>query len=594
MTDTIRCLGRPSEEGTPHVRRESIAAAAALVADPGHPVVDDEWLAESQRQPTALAEALQAWLGGSGVPCKSVPGQRYDLYHDWVVRHLGRGHTAFRWYDHRLERDGGWSSLSYDELDQRCAVRAAAWTSQGVVPGAIVCVMLPFGVEAVVSLLAGLRVGACVSLLEPQGPAYVLRRLQALAPQHVASEPFYAPWLGAQAELLLAPDGLGAVMGAVSHTYAATDPCALLFSPLRRPPSLPVPLTASQAQLGALRDGTLTMALRAGDGLAAPGLHREQHQPALLFASLAAGAELVHVPADAARRDPTLLDAFPLRTLGLDAATCEALLRVRGRPAHRWQHVFHDPEEPTDWEAWRELVETRGLRDTAMSSVVIEAASGGALLASPRRPGAQHLAALMNVLPAAGQPWTLLDFTRTGQRTVADAGVFAPLAGEPGKEAPVEPLYIALGRRRREYLYGGTIEPRRSGRVYPAEEVLAALEDCPFLHGASVVGVPAGGATLAWRFVLLGFCGHEPAARFAALREPRCDELQRMLATRLGEALLPDAIELFPLLPRAPAGVVDHAWCQLQYTSGTLFAKARTPVFGRLTALRELATTTTK
>lgn len=593
MTDTIQHLGRPSDREDPRVLGESIAAAAALVADPQRPAVDGEWLEESQRQPQALAEALQAWLGGSGVPCKSVPGERYDLYHDWVVRHLRRGRTAFRWYDHLHERDDGWSSLSYDELDQRCAVRAATWTSQGVVPGAVVCVMLPFGVEAVVSLLTALRVGACVSLLEPHGPAYVARRLQALAPQHVASEPFYAPWLGAQAKLLLPPDGLEAIVGAVSHTYAATDPCALLFSPLRRPPELPVPLPASQAQLGALRDGTLTLALRAGDCLAAPGLHREQHQPALLFASLAAGAAFVHVPADAARRDPTLLDAFGLRTLGLDVATCEAILRVRGGPAHRWQHVFRNPEEPTDWQAWRELVETRGLEETAMSNVVIEAASGGALLSSPRRTGKQQLAALMDVLPAAGQPWALLDFTRTGQRSVADAGVFAPLGGEPGKEAPVEPLHIALGRRRDAYLYGGTIEPRRSGRVYPAEEVLAALEDCPFLHGASVVGVPAGGATLAWRFVLLGFCGHEPEARFAALRQARCDELQRMLATRLGEALRPDAIELFPLLPRAPAGVVDHAWCQLQYTSGTLFAKARTPVFRRITELRQLATSTT-
>jgi hypothetical protein len=574
------------------VRREPIAAAAALESDPARPV-DCEWLEESWRGPDAFVEALQAWLAGpSVVSFKSVPGVRYDLYHDWVMRHLRSGATALRWYDRRSERDGGWSSLSYAELDQRCALRAAAWTRQGVVPGAVVCVMLPFGAEAVVSLLAGLRLGACVSLLEPLGPAYVSRRLLALAPQHVASEPFYEPWLGALAGVLLGPDGLepGASVG--SHTYAAADPCALPFSPLRRPPEVPVPLPASLAYLGALRDGVITLALRAGDCIAAPGLHREQHQPALLFAALAAGATFVHIPADDVLRDPGLLDAVSLASVGLDAATCEARLRVGGGAVHRWRHVFRNPEEPTDWEAWRELVETRGLRDTAMSNVVFESASGGALLASPRRLGTRQLAALMSVVPAAGRAWALLDFSGTGQLSVGDSGVFAPMTGEPGKEKPDQPQYMALGRRRGgEYLYGGTVEPRRSGRVYPIDEVVAALEDCPFLLGAGVASVPAGGSTLAWRFVLLGFCGHEPDTRFDALREPRCDELRRMLTTRLGEALLPDAIELFPLLPRLADGAVDQAWCQLQYTTGTLFSKAKTPVFRRVAELRRQAVT---
>lgn len=573
------------------MRQESIAAAAALEARPDQPV-DHEELEESWQRPDALVEALQTWLGGpANVAFKSVPGSRYDLYHDWVTRHARGDGPAFRWYDRRSAQDGGWSSLSYGELDQRCALRAAAWRKQGVEPGAVVCVMLPFGVEAVVSLLTGLRVGACVSLLEASGPAYVARRLEALAPQHIASEPFYTPWLGALAELLLDPDGLEPQRDAASHTYTATDACALSFSPLRRPPQVPVPLAAGVAYLGALRDGTLTLALRAGDSLAAPGLHREQHQPGLLFAALAAGATFVHVPAEDARRDPSLLDATALHCVGLDAATCEARLRVPGGTKHAWKHVFRNPEEPTDWEAWRELVETRGLKETAMSNVVFESASGGALLSSPRRPGSKHLAALMSVVPAAGRPWMLLDFTGTGQPSVADAGVYAPAEGEPGKEAPIEPQHIALGRRRGgEYLYGGTVEPRRSGRVYPVEEVLAALEDCPFLCGASVVTVPSGGATLAWRFVLLGFCGHETDARFDALREPRREELQRMLATRLTEALLPDRIELFPLLPRMLEDAVDHAWCQAQYTTGTLFSKARTPVFRRLTELRQLTT----
>ncbi|MEX1363200.1 MAG: long-chain fatty acid--CoA ligase, partial [Nannocystaceae bacterium] len=467
---------------------------------------------------------------------------------------------------------------------------------QGVEPGAVVLVMRELSAQAVVSLLAGLRLGACVSLLEPRGPAYVARRLEAAAPQHICSAPFHDPWLGAMAELRLSPEGIETPLATSSHTYAPDEPCALLFSPLRNPPELPIPLTAARAHLGALRDGTITLALRPGDALAAPGLHREQHQPAMLLSTLCAGATFVHVPAQDVRDDPSLLDAFALRTLGLDTTTCEALLARGGGGSHRWEHVLRNPEEPTDWQAWSELIESRGLSKTAMSNVVFEAASGGALLASPRRPGREHLAALMNVVPAAGQPWTLLDFTQTGQSSPGEAGVYAPAEPAPPEELPpepatIEPVYIVLGRRRGgEYLYGGTLQPRRSGRVYPTDEVLAALQDCPFLYDASIVAMPAGGATLAQLFVLLGFCGHEPDGRFASLATARKGELMRMLATRLGPDLLPDRIELFPLLPRVSDEHVDHAWCHTQYQTGTLYAKARTPSFARMTELRQLTT----
>ena len=585
------------------VKAESIAAAAALQVPDGEPLVDLDWLEDGWRQPDALAAALQQWLAGPSTgPFKSVPGARYDLYNDWVGRHLHKDRVALRSHDHRKARDDRWSSLSYDELDRRCGLRAASWARQGVQPGAVLVVMRMLGAEALVSLLAGLRLGACISHLEPLGPAYVAPRLEALGAQHICSAAFHDPWLGESAELRLEPEGIETPM-ASSHTYAADEPCALLFSPLRRPPALPVPLPAAQAHLGALRDGTVTLALRPGDAVAAPGLHRQQHQPGLLLSTLCAGATFVHLSHDDVRRDPSLLDAYPLRTLGLDASTCEALLDARGARSHPWEHVVHNPEEPTDWEAWRELIETQGLSKTAMSTVVFEAASGGAVLTSPRRPGTDHLAALMNVIPAPGRPWTLLDFTRTGQSCPGDAGVYAPaeppppLDGEtepettPAEPAPIEPIYIALGRRRGgEYLYGGTLDPRRSGRVFPTDEVLAALEDCPFLDGASMVVVPSGGATLAQRFVLLGFCGHQSPERFRALGAARRDELERMLATRLGPDFLPDRIELFPLLPRKSDGAVDHAWCQAQYRSGSLYAKARTPLFLRTTELRQLTT----
>lgn len=573
------------------MQHDDITAAFALVASTKGRRADLRWLSRSHRAPARFFAQLHEALTNIAEPGpKSAPGQRFDLYHDLVVRHVGTGRAALRVYDERAPADLRWQTLSFDELHTRCTLRAAAWATQGVGPGAHVCVALPFGIEFVVSLLTGVRLGACVSLLEPEGPDYLALRLAALAPEYIATEAFYEVRLGDHGAQLLTIDGPAARPLAGSHAYLPGESCCTLLSPLRQARPEPLTLTCDAAYLGALRDGAVTLALRPGDQLAAPGFHTLQHQPALLFAALIMGATFVHISETALVSDPTLLDAFSLRSVGITVAVRDALMERPPRRRPSWAHVFKNPEEPTEWEAWREFVELLDLRDTPMSTVLIEAASGGSLLVSPRRPGHEWLAELMNVSPAAGRAWTLLDFTGSGQPAVADVGVFAPVEGveQGGDEGkPVEPVYIALGRRRGdEYLYGGTIEPRRCGRVYPSDEVLATLADCPFLQAASVVAVTAGGPTVAQRFVLLGFTGDEPQARFAKLKPLRIAELTRVLETRLASEFLPDHFELFPCYARTQAGLVDHEWCRIQYLSGTLFRKIRLPVFSRLTALR--------
>lgn len=225
-----------------------------------------------------------------------------------------------------------------------------------------------------------------------------------------------------------------------------------------------------------------------------------------------------------------------------------------------------------------------------MSNVLLEAAAGGTLLCSPRRTGKQLLTKLMSVTPAPGRAWCLQDFSGSGQLSVGEVGVFTPLlevrqAGDEGKPDTLQ--HVVLARRRGlEYLYGGTTEPRRSGRVIPTDEWLEALADCPFLRGASAVTLPAGGGTLEYRFVLLGFCGAEPRGQFESLRAARSDELLRVLSGRLIPALLPDRVELFPGFARMAKDQVDHGWCQTQYSTGALTRKLEYPLFQRLDGLR--------
>jgi len=331
------------------------------------------------------------------------------------------------------------------------------------------------------------------------------------------------------------------------------------------------------------RDRSLTVA-RLFVGPLTPPSH-----PALLFAAWILGAAYSHISERDAVRDPALLDVTPVRTMGLTPRVRDAYLEARRGHRPPWAHVVRNPEEPCDWEAWRALLEGCDLGEVPISNLVMDAAAAGALLSSARRPGKHFLAHLQGVVPAPGRPWQLLDFTRSGQPATADAGVYARVAAGK-KPKPIEPQYLVLARRGAEYLYGGTLEPRRCGRVFPVDEVLAACTRAALLEGAAVVPVVSGVAASEARFVLVGFTGDEPSAAFDAARQARCAELRRLVAAALGAELVPDRIELFPLYARRIDskidGKVDLEWSGAQYLGGLLFRKARAPIFQRLVALR--------
>lgn len=550
----------------------------------GRAVLD--WLAGSQQEVARFLAALETQARELGVaPAKRSPSAGVDLYHDLVTRHLGRGWTALHCYTRAaLSGVGRWEDLTFEDLHTRCTHRAAWWAAQDIGPGSSICVVFPVGVEFAVSLLAALQLGAAVSWLDPHGPDFVIKRLTALAPEHIATSTFLAGQLGELAELVIAPDALAPLSEAYSHTYDSDEPCLQVCSPLHGPGTA-VPLAAQAIYAGALRDGLTCLALRPGDRFAAPGFHAMQHHPALLFAAWIVGAAYVHIDEADAVREPALVD-IPLRTMGVSPRVRDAYLQARRGHRPPWAHVVRNPEEPCDWEAWRDFLEGCDLGDTPVANLVVDAASAGALLASPRRPGTHALVYLQSVVPAPGRPWRLIDFTRSGQSAAADAGVYAPVNNDDDKPAPIDPQYVVIARRGNEWLYGGTLEPRRCGRIYPVDDVVAVAGRADFLDGAAVAAVISGGSASAARFVLIGFTGDESAAVFDAARERRCSELGARIAGALGDDAVPDAVALFPLYARRTKGAIDATWAQGQYLSGMLFRKADSPVFRRLTALR--------
>ncbi|MFO0580121.1 MAG: hypothetical protein U1A78_39615 [Polyangia bacterium] len=532
---------------------------------------DTAWLRRSLAEPAAFTSALlllQAALAPP--PLKSSVEAGYDLYHDLVLRHVSSPHPALR----VVEPDAGVRALGYGELHALCSRRAAAWAAQGARAGESLCLIGPVDAELVIALMAALRLGLLVSLLPPHGPDLITKRLAALRPDRVAAARRYQPLLRGTPshDCLLAdepPGPLGPQVEARSHTYGPDDPVLRLFSPLRDPPTEAMSVTASEAFLGALRDGLLFLSLQPGRSLAAPGSPLLQVQPALLLATLLQGATFVALtPADLAHAGgQKALDA--VQVLFVTAAVRDTLLGLPSRPLASLRLWLRDPLEPAAPTRWASWVEHCGLQRAAAAGLLYDAACGGGVLFSLRQTAVPPLP----LQPVPGRRFTLLEPEGGGRPARGEQGVLEPLPGSPG---------LLLARRDGAYLYAGTLQPSRAGQRYPSAEVEDCAAALPFVRSA-VVLLERGEAS---EPLLLIFTGPEPLERAHRLAPRREALVRERLSARLGDELVPSEIVQYALLPRQRQGSVDRAWCLEQHRRDALRAREASPIFQLLDRLR--------
>ena len=583
MSPSARSLTLPAP---PPLRRAALpldlaAIDASLSTSREDAFVSLPWLDDTFRAPDAFWQALVQDAASSGSPPpKSRPGERYDLYHDMVVRHLVKGRAALTWYDRRARK---LSSLAYTDLHDESARMAGAWIAQKVEAGDVLAIVLPLGRAFLVAFCAALRLGVLPCFLPPRGDLYLAHRLKKLAPDHVATDPLYLTLLDDKTQKLV----LGAAVAPPyerSFTYPTKKPCALVFSPLREPLDTPLPLPSDSAYLAALRDARIALALRPGDVVAAPAAHPTQHHPCLLVSTLLAGATFFHLTLEDLAQDPTLLAQLPLRALGVAGALRETLVPANG-PLARVGLWFENPEEPSDPIERRELMTSIGLATTPAAHLIFDAAEGGATHFSAKRMGAAERpgATSPKLLPSAAVPWALFDLDGSGREAAGTTGLFAPT---PTKK-PAEVGHVILAKAAgSELLYGGALGPRRDGRVYPIDEVIEAVSDLPFVTGAAVVAVPSGVAANGL-FLLLVFTGAESPAAVSKEEASRTAAVAGKIRRRLGEDALPDGTLFFPLYARMKGEAVDQAWCEAQLLRGSLTRKAREASFQALTAVRK-------
>lgn len=537
------------------------------------------WLEPSYRHADSFWRELMNYLIANISPAyKSCAGEFYDLYHDIVVRHLDRGLPAWRWY----EADG-WHTITFDDLHALAMQCEAAWRQHGVKAGQTVCLVLPLCTDYVVSLVTAFKMGLVVSALPPQGPRFMEKRLKLLKPDHIATHFIYEPLLTGMEKCILPVAQADIDDGDffTSHTAVSGSECAMLFSPLSNKPHVPRAVTCDDIYLPALRDGLLLFALRPGDHLAAPAFHPLQYQPALLIATLLAGAAYVHLGIEQIEKEPALLQDFPFKAVGVSGELRETLMRAGKDKIEAWQTWFKSACEPLAWTKWEKFCQQFALAHTPCRDIVYHALSG-CLLFSPKSTKPTNL----EMLPAPGLTWKLTDVNESGQESHTGLGLLAT----PLQEADKSPLGgILLARCQNAWLYAGTRHPTRNAHYMPRSEIAAVLADLEFAQATAFLSIPGGGESRSAHYILLVFVGDHSEEIIAAASKNWTDTIRTRIANQLSAEFLPDRIEIYPLYARLQDGAVDQRWCEVQYLTGLLHRKSKHLVYRRLTALRRLA-----
>jgi len=530
--------------------------------------VDVAWLESSWKDPVRFYEALHAYSNRrQASSSKSTPWLRYDFYHDVLVQQKDQTIPALVWFD-----SGIWQTWSYAELGKVVNGLAASWEEIGVQPGDTLAILHPQGPHWLSALLAGLRLGLVVTLLPPQGNAFVSRRLDNLAPQWLAMDQLYRHQLAAVWQDKVLPNTLSSLAPTRRpYEYPGTAVVVQCFDPTSPTPEVACSVDADSLYLGALRDGILSLGIKPGQACAAPGWHGLESQPALILAVLLNGATWVHIDLADVEKQPERLLEQPIDVLGVSRSLRDLLMANNPPGGEKtWRYWFRHPAESADFTLWQDFIRIWQLEDRYSGNVLCNAAKGGAIIFSPRYRGLPH----HTVLPAAALCWQLGMIDSPDLPSVSGWGRMA--LGKTEKDETVwTPTPYILTPYRKVWNYLSQYPLGRAGRTYPKQEVLDLLSAAA-RYPALVEAFTHGGEADPLQ-ILLAFGPGVDAA-----------PLQALIETELGSEFLPDRIECLPLLPqRNSDGGADQQWCQFHYVTGELYRRQRSEMYRCLSELKQ-------
>jgi hypothetical protein len=508
---------------------------------------------------------------------KSLPFRQYDFFHDLITRNLNRENPAFIWYD-PLKL---WQQISYQALGQKAEQLSGHWQNSGVMPGETLCIIKKFNLGYLVSLLAGLRTGVILSFILPEGKALIKKQLEALQPDHIATDSIYHPLLSEWQDIIINGEGgpETSALAGPSHTYMAGEVAGRFFDPMCEAPFTPKKILSDRLYLSGIRDGLMGLGLRPGDLFAAPGFNPVLTHSCFVLAVLINGATCLHVSMEEIKKNPDLLTIYPLKSMGITSELRDILMARPVRKARIWDAWFRDPADSSDMHIWDRFIKKLELEDIPAGCMVWNAAVGGCLLFSRRRKGQ----ALQNVLPLPGRKWQLSMMENDTTPALGGVGLFSLNASLENEAESYLPTPCILAETHLEQLFVGVKPVARKGVYYPRGLVTEIVQKIDACRDAVVATIPKTGSETSPGFHLLVFTGHLKVLDTTVVIE----NIRKTLRSEMGKSFFVDDIKICPFYPRRREdNTIDEEWCCSQYLSGGLKDKLEDDLFLCLSGLR--------
>lgn len=515
-----------------------------------------EWLKKSYNDPEEFWTNLLI-TRNSFFPwaAKSIPFKKYDFYHDIIVCSRPGKMPALRWFD----MFSGWKEISYSDLEIQAGQMAYLWKNSGVSPGQTICIIHPLGEKFIISLLAGLKLGLIISHILPQGRSYLEKRLEMLAPDHIASDSIYTSMIVQWKDRILNQSFVFKEISAdidQSYSYRSGDTVFKCFDPSSITPHIPVDINADFSYLCPMRDGIIGLGLRPGNIYAAPGFHFSETQPALVLSGLLTGAAFLHLEQERIFDNPEILTNCPLKAIGINQRIRDFLIQNPIEIGNLWKFWFRNPAESSDMDKWHSFIHRLKLDNVLAGNLKWEPVSGGCSLFSIKHTGMADV----NVLPSAGVKWGLADMADTSMEALGEFGVLCLESFDKDSKAKTV-LADIITKNRDQWIFTGSNLSGKAGRHYPLEEVLELINNKMPGICCTIVQVPGEPV-----FDLIIFTGTKDT------NEPELiKSIYNIIEKELGREFIPDRIKIFPYYPRCDQnGNTDHHWCQSQYITGGL------------------------
>ena len=251
-------------------------------------------------------------------------------------------------------------------------------------------------------------------------------------------------------------------------------------------------LTAEEMYLCALRDGFLTLGLKAGSTWAYTPRCSLREQPSHLLMALLNGATTLYITEKTLQTQPQLLESETIDVIGVSNFLKSLWLEHKGFPRQKircWYQYLCDSHDERSWE---KFIEKHKLEKIPVCRFFIDNSQGGILFASLPALGKANI----GVWPALGVPWDLLQPNQLQQRATLPFGVFQQNSATSN---------LILGELHNGWIVASTVHPNKEGYTLPISAIESSVSALDFVESAVLLTMPIANASLTCQMVLIVF-----------------------------------------------------------------------------------------